>query len=152
LVCRDIDILKDCKNCSVEISITTIDENVRKIFEPNADTIENRLACIKRLNEAGVETNVFFGPVLPYFSDNEASIYTLIDAFESVGVKRVLVDTLNYRNKKVPIIMERLKNSYPKAVSYYQNFIKDPNGYDVRLREIISSVVKNRNMNVEVVF
>jgi len=152
LVSRDIDILKDCKDCSVEISITTIDENVRKIFEPNADTIENRLKCIKKLTEAGVETNVFFGPVLPYFSDNEASIYTLFDAFEAVGVKRVLVDTLNYRNKKGPLIIEKIKNSYPMAVGYYQNFIKNPNGYDFRLREIIKSVVKNRNMNVEVVF
>lgn len=152
LVSRDIDILQGYKNCSVEISITTIDENVRKIFEPNADTIENRLSCIKRLNEVGIETNVFFGPVLPYFSDNEASIYTLFDAFEAVGVKRVLVDTLNYRNKKVPIIIEKIKNAYPKAVSYYQSFIMNQNGYDVRLREIINSVIKNRKMSVEVVF
>lgn len=152
LVSRDIDILKDYENCSIEITITTIDDNVRKIFEPNADSVENRLTCIKKLISAGIETNVFFGPVLPYFSDNEESINKLFSAFESVGVKRILVDKLNYRNKKVPIIMERLKNSYPEAISYYQNFIKNPNGYDAQIRERILNIAKEKRMNVEVIF
>ena len=152
IVLRDIDLLKGYKNCSVELSITTFDDNVRKIFEPNADTIENRLSCAKKLISAGIETNVFFGPVLPYFSDNDKSINSLFDAFESAGIKRVLVDKLNYLNKKIPIILSSIKDSYPQAIKYYQNFLKSPNGYDSDLRERINNIARNRRMNVEVVF
>jgi DNA repair photolyase len=152
LVSRDIDLLKSYKNCSVELSITTIDDKVRKIFEPNADTIENRLACAKKLIAAGIETNVFFGPVLPYFSDSDESINSLFDAFESAGLKRVLVDKLNYLNKKIPLILSSIKDVYPQAISYYQNFLKSPNGYESDLRQKIIEIAKSKNMNVEVVF
>ena len=152
LVSRDIDLLKDYKNCSIELSITTIDDNVRKIFEPNADTIENRLACARKLMSAGIETNVFFGPVLPYFSDSDKSINSLFDAFESAGVKRVLVDKLNYLNKKIPLILSSIKEVFPQAISYYQNFLKSPNGYESDLRQRINDIAKSKKMKVEVVF
>jgi DNA repair photolyase len=152
LVSRDVDLLKNYKNCSVELSITTIDDKVRKIFEPNADTIENRLACAKKLISAGIETNVFFGPVLPYFSDNDKSINSLFDAFESAGVKRVLVDKLNYPNKKIPLILSSIKDAFPQAINYYQNFLKSPNGYETDLRQRINEIAKSKHMNVEVVF
>jgi len=152
LVSRDIDLLKDYDNCSVEVTITTIDEAVRKIFEPNADTIENRLECVRKLIAAGIDTNVFFGPVLPYFSDNEKSIASIFDALKSAGVKRVLVDRLNYASKKVPLILEKLKNTYPQAIAYYQKFITNPNGYDLHLRETVEYIAKSKKINVEVVF
>jgi len=181
LVSRDIDLLKGYKNCSVdpapfdkrssgttigfkcditqpdkrcgvEISITTIDDNVRKVFEPNADTVENRLTCVRQLILAGIETNIFFGPVLPYFSDNESSLNSIFETFKSVGVKRVLVDKLNYRNKKVPLILEKLKNSYPEAISYYRHFVMNPNGYESELRQKVIDIAKNKRVNVEVVF
>ncbi len=152
LVNRDIDLLKDYKNCSVELSITTIDDNVRKIFEPNADTIENRLACAKKLISTGIETNVFFGPILPYFSDNDKSINSLFEAFKSAGVRRVLVDKLNYLNKKIPFILSSIKDVFPQAISFYRNFLKSPNEYESDLRQRIIEIAKSQRMDVEVVF
>lgn len=152
LVSRDIDLLKSYRDCSVELSITTIDDTVRKIFEPNADTIENRLACAKKLISAGIDINIFFGPVLPYFSDSNESINSLFGAFKSAGVKRVLVDKLNYANKKIPLILSSIKKVFPQAISYYENFLKSPNGYDTDLRQRINEIAKSRRMNVEVVF
>ncbi|MCX8015674.1 MAG: radical SAM protein, partial [candidate division WOR-3 bacterium] len=152
LITRDIDLIKDYDNCSVELTITTIDDNVRKIFEPNADTIENRLMCLERLISAGIETSVFFGPVLPYFSDRDEVINKIFDTLASIGVKRILVDKLNYQNKKVPIIIERLKHLYPQAISYYQDLIKNPNGYDFRLRQRIIKIAQHKQLSVTVLF
>jgi DNA repair photolyase len=65
LVLRDIDILKKFTSLEVGITITTDDEGIRKIFEPNAPPISARLNALKRLHNEGIKTYAFIGPVLP---------------------------------------------------------------------------------------
>jgi DNA repair photolyase len=61
LVLRDIDLLKKM-DCEVGFTITSLDENARKVFEPNTSSIEERLKALKELKEAGISTYIFFGP------------------------------------------------------------------------------------------
>ncbi|MCX7785106.1 MAG: radical SAM protein [candidate division WOR-3 bacterium] len=152
LICRDIDLLKDYNNCSVEITITTIDDNIRKIFEPNADSVENRLNCARKLVDAGIETNIFFGPVLPYFSDTESALDKIFDTFCDTGVEQILVDKLNYPKQKIPVILSKIKNFYPEAVIFYQNLILNQKNYETELRQRILDIAKNKKLNVEVIF
>jgi DNA repair photolyase len=65
LVLRDIDIIKEIKNIEAGISITTANDNIRKLFEPNAPTIENRLEALDVLHRSGVKTFVMIAPILP---------------------------------------------------------------------------------------
>src|SRR5262249_12560948 len=61
LVMRDIDILAEMaavKAADVAISITTLDEDLRRVMEPRASTPERRLEAVARLNEAGVPAGV----------------------------------------------------------------------------------------------
>ena len=74
LVLRDIDILKKIKNCEVGFTITCLDENVQRKFEPSSPSTQERFKALKKLNEAGIDTFIFFGPVLPCFSDTEENI------------------------------------------------------------------------------
>ncbi len=152
LVCRDIDLLKGYDKCSVEITITTIDDKIRKLFEPNADTIENRLKSVKALVDTGIETNIFFGPVLPYFSDSESALDEIFDAFRDTGVRRILVDKLNYLNQKVPIIISKIKNSYPQGVALYENLIRNHNNYVDILRQRILRIAQSKRLNTEIIF
>jgi len=66
LVLRDIDILKRSKECEVGFTITTADEKIRKIFEPAAPPIKERIEALGALHAAGISTFVMVAPLLPH--------------------------------------------------------------------------------------
>jgi DNA repair photolyase len=88
LVLRDIVILEKFKDIEVGFSITTADENIRRLFEPGASPIEERIHALDVLHSRGIQTFAMIAPLLPG-SDG------LVEAL--VGkVDRILIDRLNY--------------------------------------------------------
>jgi DNA repair photolyase len=65
LVQRDLDILSRAKGLEVGFSITTADDAIRKLFEPNAPPIQARLSALDSLHRAGLRTYVMIAPILP---------------------------------------------------------------------------------------
>lgn len=75
LVTRDLDLLaKAGRTASVGISLAMLDESFRKVFDPGASSIQDRLETLKRLHSGGVRTYVFIGPMLPLITDPEAIV------------------------------------------------------------------------------
>jgi DNA repair photolyase len=74
LVLRDADLLAGLagdRAATVAISITTLDEELRRQLEPRAASADVRLDAIARLREAGVPTGVMLAPVIPGLTDHE---------------------------------------------------------------------------------
>ncbi|MCS7174896.1 SPL family radical SAM protein [Pseudothermotoga sp.] len=88
LVLRDIDLLID-SNVKVTITITTDDDRVRRILEPNASPIEERFEALSQLKRAGVDVSVFVGPILPMNPEKLAREL-------SKYVDKVSIDGMNY--------------------------------------------------------
>jgi len=88
LVLRDLDVLKKGKHFEVGFSITTADDEIRKLFEPNAPTIEDRVKALDELHTAGIRTYVMIAPMLP---GSEKLAETLAGK-----VDYVLTDQMNY--------------------------------------------------------
>ncbi len=88
LVLRDIELLKKAKDSEVGFTITTADERVRKIFEPNAPPIAKRVEALGILHSAGIKTFVMIAPLLP-------GAEGLVDMLKG-KVDHVLLDRLNY--------------------------------------------------------
>jgi DNA repair photolyase len=65
LVLRDIDILKQGRDFEVGLSITTADDPIRKLFESNAPSIQERIRALDELHQAGIRTFVMIAPMLP---------------------------------------------------------------------------------------
>lgn len=65
LVTRDIDLLTQFEKRSVNISITTDCENIRREFEPGTPSIASRLKAIETLEKAGISTRITICPMLP---------------------------------------------------------------------------------------
>ena len=112
LILRDIDILKkfNRKNLEVGFSITTVDENIRKHFEPNAPSIKDRINALKKLSEEGIKTWVFIAPVLPYIS--EKTISDLLNEIKH-SVDYIMLDKLNIKSGNWYGIVKVLKKYYP---------------------------------------
>jgi DNA repair photolyase len=92
LIVRDIDIISKLQETEVGLTITTDDDRVRKIFEPNAPPISERLEALKTLYKAGIYTYVFIGPLLPM---NPDALAKQIRPY----AHRILIDRMNYRSK-----------------------------------------------------
>ncbi len=92
LVTRDIDIISTMKDASVGLTITTENEDMRKLFEPGAPSIASRVEALKKLHKAGIRTYVFIGPLLPM---NPEYLTEQIAPF----AHSILIDRMNYENK-----------------------------------------------------
>ncbi len=65
LVLRDLDILRKGEDFEVGFSVTTADDCIRKLFEPNAPPIQSRIRALEALHRAGIKTFVMLAPMLP---------------------------------------------------------------------------------------
>jgi DNA repair photolyase len=92
LVLRDLDLIRRFKEIEVGVTITTDDDKMREIFEPNAPPVEARIRALKELSTNGVKTYAFIGPLLPLNPEALA---------EKIGpyVQSVLIDRMNYSSK-----------------------------------------------------
>ena len=74
LVTRDLDLLAELAThrcVSVTLSVTTLEEDVRRAMEPRASTAEQRFEAITRLRDRGVPAGVNIAPVVPGLTDHE---------------------------------------------------------------------------------
>jgi len=92
LVLRDLDLLKQFEEMEVGFTITTDNDEIRKIFEPHAPPIEARIQALKALFEGGLKTYAFIGPLLPM---NPEALSSKIGPY----VHSVLIDRMNYPSK-----------------------------------------------------
>jgi DNA repair photolyase len=105
LVLRDMDIIAECSQIEVGFTITTDDDRMRRIFEPQAPSIEERIRALKVLREKGIRTYVFVGPVLPM---HPAALAQKIGPY----VHRVMIDSMNYPSKTIGIYRAHRLNQW----------------------------------------
>ncbi|MFK7989140.1 MAG: radical SAM protein [Sandaracinaceae bacterium] len=84
LVERDADLLASIEGAYVGFSIPTIDDSVRRAFEPRAAPVDERLAILRRLRSRGVRTFAVVQPPLP--GDPDALLDGLAESAMSVSL------------------------------------------------------------------
>ncbi len=88
LVLRDIDLFRRVANIEVGLSVTTADDDIRELFEPNAPSIEERIRALGELHNAGIRTYAMIAPMLPGAEELAAQLTGRVDY--------VLIDRMNY--------------------------------------------------------
>jgi DNA repair photolyase len=68
-VLEDLDLIREFPRAMVGFSIPSDDDHYRQIFEPGADSIEERLTALARLADAGISTSAVIQPMLPMNGD-----------------------------------------------------------------------------------
>lgn len=89
LVLRDMDIIKVGKYFEVGLTVPTSDDGIRKLFEPSAPTIMERVSALDELHQSGIKTYAMIAPMLP----GAESLAELL----AWKVDYVLIDRMNYR-------------------------------------------------------
>ena len=92
-VLRDLDVLKrinEKTKAVVQITLTTADDTLCKIIEPNVSTTRERFETLKTLHDAGIPTVVWLCPILPYINDTQENIRAILDMCVEAKVRGVL--------------------------------------------------------------
>lgn len=135
LVLRDLDILRrinEKTKAVVQMTLTTADEKLCRIIEPNVSTANERFEALKALRDAGIPTVVWLCPVLPFINDTEENIRTILGMCVEAGVRGVLCFGMGltlregnreYFYRQLDIHFPRLKERYIRT--YGNNYVVD---------------------------
>jgi len=153
LVLRDLDILADIARTgflNVVITLPALDETLRRVLEPRAPSIEERLQAIRTIHEAGITVGVAAIPLLPHISDSQEQVESLVKTVASVGADYVIADALNFRGEARARFMEFLRdydpNLIPKYEELYQTSYCDRE-YAKTLRRSARAVIRKHHVD-----
>lgn len=82
LILRDLDLLKKINEKTkvvVQMTITTADDELCSILEPDVCPTSRRVEVLKTLNDEEIPTIVWLSPILPYINDTEENINSILD-------------------------------------------------------------------------
>ncbi len=92
-ILRDIDLLDEINRTAksvVQMTLTTYDDKLCSIVEPNVCNTKRRIEVLEKMQERGIPTVVWLSPVLPYINDNEDNIRSILNECVRTGVKGII--------------------------------------------------------------
>ncbi len=92
-ILRDIDLLSEINRsakCVVQITLTTYDDDLCRILEPNVCDTKRRIEVLEEMQKRGIPTIVWLTPILPFINDTKENITAILNECVRVGVKGVI--------------------------------------------------------------
>ena len=92
-ILRDIDLLSEINQsakCVVQMTLTTYDDDLCKILEPNVCNTKRRIEVLEEMKKRGIPTIVWMTPILPFINDTEENVTAILNECVRVGVKGVI--------------------------------------------------------------
>lgn len=145
LVLRDLDLIKKINENAkavVQMTLTTADEDLCKILEPNVCTTKRRVEVLKELNKNNIPTIVWLCPILPFINDTEENINQIIDYCIDSNVKGILCYQmgLTLRDGNREYFYKKLDENFPslkeKYITHFKNNYQVPSPYNSKLMKI----------------
>ena len=160
LILRDLDFLKLIDKSAVlpdhirklgrgvfiTLSLSTLDEKVSKIFEPNAPGPNERLETLQKVKEFGFYAGVAYIPVLPLISDSEEQLEEMIKTAREFQADYVLVGSLTLFGAGKDHFYRVLERRFPGLLREYKRLFGSshqlPKAYRLRLRRTARELCK----------
>lgn len=92
-ILQDIDLLDEINKrakCVVQITLTTYDDDLCRIIEPNVCNTKRRIEVLEEMQKRGIPTVVWLTPILPFINDTEDNVRKILDECVRVGVKGIM--------------------------------------------------------------
>lgn len=133
-ILRDIDLLDKINRktkCVVQMTLTTYDEELCKILEPNVSTTRERFETLMVMKEHKIPTVVWLDPILPYINDTRENIEGILNYCKEASVKAILCFGmgLTLRDGNREYFYKQLDRHFP---GLKQRYIKEfGNSYEI---------------------
>ena len=155
LILRDLDLLKSINKktkCVVQMTITTFDDGLCRILEPNVCVTSKRIEALKILHDNNIPTIVWMTPILPFINDNETNIMNILKACKEAGVYGIMTFGigLTLREGDREYYYDKLDKYFPglkyKYIKRYGNSYELPVPDEYRLNNLLINYCKENNM------
>jgi DNA repair photolyase len=147
LIIRDIDLLKKFKKCRAGISLTLLDDKVRKEVEPLASSVERRIRTLKELKKAGINNYIFLSPMFP-----EMTAWKKIINRTKGFVDEFWFENLNIRATNWPDIKRWLKAKHPDLLEKYREIYFTKSDYWDKIEKEIRLFGRKNNLDFSIYF
>ncbi|MBO4637115.1 MAG: radical SAM protein [Clostridiales bacterium] len=92
-ILHDIDLLEEINRkakCVVQMTLTTYDDDLCSILEPNVCNTKRRIEVLHKMKERGIPTIAWLTPILPFINDTEDNVRSILNACVDAGVRGVI--------------------------------------------------------------
>ncbi len=125
-ILRDLPLLKSINNkakCVVQMTLTTFDEDLCKIIEPNVSTTRERFEVLKIMRDCGIPTVVWISPILPFINDTEENLRGLLKYCFEANVYGIICFGigLTLREGSREYFYQKLDEHFPGLKTKYHN-------------------------------
>lgn len=124
-ILRDLDLLKGINSktkCVVQTTLTTYDEDLCKIIEPNVSTTKERFEVLQIMKENNIPTVVWMTPILPFINDTEENLRGILNYCIEAKVYGIICFGigLTLREGNREYFYEKLEQHFPGMKEKYQ--------------------------------
>lgn len=129
LILRDLELLKKLASKNllrVSISLTSLDEEVRRLLEPRTATAQQRLKTIEILSDAGIPVNVMLAPIIPGINEHE--IMAMAQKSAELGAKSIAYTLVRLNGDVAQIFEDWIHKMMPDRAEKVLNKIKACHG------------------------
>lgn len=131
IVLRDIDVLTKINEKTpviIMVSLTFTNDEDRKIIEPFASSVEERLNIINEAKKAGLYAGLLAMPLLPYINDDEKSVSALFNKAKEVNADFIMPSGLTLREGiQKDGYMELIRTRFPSLYEKYEWIYSEKN-------------------------
>lgn len=116
LILRDYDLIDELSKLTyinVAATITTVDEELRKLIEPGGVESQRRFKMLKTFRKTNASVGLHVMPIIPYLTDNYENIDVLFNMAKDSEVHYVLPGTLYLRGKTRIVFFDFIKKEFP---------------------------------------
>lgn len=123
-VLRDADLFCDINSkakCVIQMTLTTYDEKICKMIEPNVSTTKERFDALKILRDKRIPTVVWLTPILPFINDTEENIMSILNYCKEANVVGIICFGmgLTLRDGNREYFYEQLDKKFPHLKERY---------------------------------
>lgn len=154
-VLRDLDILKrinEKTKAVVQMTLTTADDDLCKIIEPNVCTSRERFEALKILRDNGIPTVVWLCPILPYINDTRENIEAILQMCVEARVRGVINFGmgLTLREGDREYFYRKLDSSFPglkeRYIRKYGNSYEIPSPHSSELMRLFHQICEKNGI------
>jgi len=155
LILRDLELLKKINErakCVVQITLTTYDEALCQILEPNVCTTKRRFEVLKILAENHIPTIVWLCPILPFINDTEENITGIVNYCLDAQVKGILSFgmSVTLRDGDRQYFYQKLDEHFPglkqRYIQTYGNSYSCTSPNNTRLNNLLKSLCQKHDL------
>ncbi len=154
-IMQDIDLLDEINKkakCVVQMTLTTYDDELCGIIEPNVCNTKKRIEVLETMQERGIPTMVWLTPILPFINDTEENIRPILNECVRVGVKGIICFDmgLTLREGDREYFYEALDKHFPgmkeRYIRRYGNAYELPSPDSKELMRMFHDICKENNI------